>query len=463
MTRNKIVIHCFAWLLLFALPAHAEMTRDDIAVLSREGVKVIFPGDKNRHTFPEDIDPDKLLTAEMIDFSDVTLGNKPAFLAWLARFTDLRKLVLRNTGLHATPELLRAFTNMEKLQKLDLSENPLFDGESYSTVKLGSVWGNLPRLNELNLTATLGTVENYGSFSLLTDLHTLHLGNNPQLCTRSLLGRIASWSKGGCLQALELTKLPLIVLDLSNTGLEDDPLPELPVTTLRELSLEKNQLRTLAMRDLPQLEYWNLAGNPDAVLAADFGSVLNLKALRTLRFDPTADIPNKLKQRFTAPIAQQDTPVAAADTAIIITPASPKPAPPAVVLKPGNADEIQAWLSGADQTKHRAALDYLQTAAKGGDEGALHWLGQARHKGWGLQRNWITARHYYQQAQHAGDAQALQSLNALDREAANAITEWGNTGKPPAKGQLAYDLYTDLAKTGNKNAQGWLAWLEKKR
>ena len=464
MNKNRKLPTVILLCLLLALPlrAHAAITPDDIAVFSREGVQVIFPGETSRHTFAEDISPDKLLTAEMIDFSGVTIGDKPEFFAWLTQFDNLRKLALRNTSIHATPELLRAFIGMEKLQKLDLSENPLFEGDAYSSTQWGSLWGNLSSLNELALTDTNGTVENYGSLVLLKNLHTLHLGNNPQLCARSLLGRLASWSSGSCVKALELNKLPLVVLDLSNTGLTDDPLPDLPVATLRELSFENNALNTLTARDLPQLEYWNLAGNADVELSSEFGSVLNLKALRTLLHDPSASIPSRLQQRFASKTAQQDTPVAQPSTAITITPPPAKPSP-TPLLQPKTSEEIQSWLAGADQTKHQAALNYLKAEAKTGDKGALHWLGQAYHKGWGLTRNWITARNYYWQAFNSGDSTAKNSIDAIDREAANAITEWRNSGKSTEKGQLAHDLYTALAKTGNKNAQGWLDWLAQKR
>lgn len=448
---------------LFALPVQADMTRDDIAAFSKSGVQVIFPNETSRHPFPADIDPETLLTAEMIDFSGVFIGNKPEFLTWLGKFTHLRKLGLRQTGIQASPELLRVFTGMEDLQKLDLSDNPLF-AEPYNTVKLDEIWGKLPKLNELNLTATGGTLENYGSFALLQNLATLSLGSNPQLCSRSLLGRLTSWAGGNCIKSLELNKLPLTVLDLSNTNLLDDPLPDLPVATLRELSLENNGLETLAMRDLPQLEYWNLVGNPELKLDNDFGSVLNLKALQSLRYDPSATIPSTLKQRLAGVGKQQDTPApdtltTAPSTAITIPPITPQPA---LVLHPQTADEMQTWLTGADKIKQQAALDYLRNEAKQGGKYAKHWLGLIHHKGWSVKTDWLQARTYYQAAEQAGDTQAHDSINALDQEAANAITEWGNTGKRPAKGQLAYDLFVALAKDGNKNAQGWLDWLKQK-
>lgn len=449
---------------LFALPVQADMTRDDIAAFSRSGVQVIFPNETSRHPFPADIDPDTLLTAEMIDFSGVTIGNAPAFLTWLGKFTHLRKLGLHQTGLQASPELLRVFAGMEDLQKLDLSGNPLFV-EPYNTVKLDEIWGKLPKLNELNLTATGGTVENYGSFALLQNLATLSLGDNPQLCARSLLGRLTSWAGGNCVKSLELRKLPLTVLDLSNTHLLDDPLPDLPVATLRELSLENNGLETLSMHDLPQLEYWNLAGNPELKLDNDFGSVLNLKALQSLRYDPSATIPATLKQRLAGIGKQQDkprqdTPTPASSTAITLAPVTPQPAP---MLLPKTTDEIQTWLTGADQIKQQAALDYLHTEANKGGKYAKHWLGQLYHKGWGVKMDWSKARTYYQAAEKAGDTQAHDSLNALDHEAANAITEWGNQGKNTTKSQLAFDLYTALAQEGNKNAKGWLNWLKTKQ
>ena len=105
MNKNRKLPTVILLCLLLALPlrAHAAITPDDIAVFSREGVQVIFPGETSRHTFAEDISPDKLLTAEMIDFSGVTIGDKPEFFAWLAQFDNLRKLALRNTSIHATP------------------------------------------------------------------------------------------------------------------------------------------------------------------------------------------------------------------------------------------------------------------------------------------------------------------------------------------------------------------------
>jgi hypothetical protein len=453
-----ILLCCF-----FTVPVQADMTRDDIAVLSRQGVQVIFPNETSRHPFPADIDPDTLLTAEMIDFSGVAIGNAPEFLTWLGKFTHLRKLGLRQTGIQASPELLRVFTGMEDLQKLDLSENPLF-AEPYNTVKLDALWGKLPKLNELNLTATGGAVDNYGSFALLQNLATLSLGNNPQLCARSLLGRLTAWAGGNCVKSLELNKLPLTVLDLSNTNLQDDPLPDLPVATLRELSLENNALETIAERDLPQLEYWNLAGNPKVKLDAAFGSILNLKALQSLRYDSSATIPSTLIQRLAGVGKKQDTPApdtvtTVPSTAITIPPITPQPA---LVLHPQTTDEMQTWLTGADKIKQQAVLDYLHSEANKGGKYAKHWLGLIHHKGWSVKMDWLQARTYYQAAEQAGDAQAHDSINALDQEAANAITEWGNTSKRSAKGQLAYDLFIALAKNGNKNAQGWLDWLKQK-
>lgn len=461
---------------LFALPVQADdvLHEDivkDIAALSSKKVKVFFHDEDNKnddkkdqpHEFPPDIDPKKLATAEIMDFSGTYLGNKPEFLTWLGTFTQLRILNLHNTGIKATPELLRVFTKMDELQKLDLSDNPLF-AEPYNTVKLDEIWGKLPKLNGLNLTATGGTVENYGSFALLQNLATLSLGNNPQLCSRSLLGRLTSWAGGNCIKSLELNKLPLIVLDLSNTNLLDDPLPDLPIATLRELWLENNGLETLAMRDLPQLEHWKLAGNPELKLDDEFGSVLNLKSLVSLSYDPSAIIPATLKQRLADIGKQQDTPApdtltTAPSTAITIPPITPQPA---LVLHPQTADEMQTWLTGADKIKQQAALDYLRNEAKQGGKYAKHWLGLIHHKGWSVKTDWLQARTYYQAAEQAGDTQAHDSINALDQEAANAITEWGNTGKRPAKGQLAYDLFVALAKDGNKNAQGWLDWLKQK-
>lgn len=461
MTRILTLCLC----LVFPLSTQAQdLDPDTIAVFSREGVQVIFPDETSRHSFAEDIDSKKLQTAEMIDFSGVELGNNPQFFNWLAGFSNLRKLGLRNTKIRATPELLRAFVGMEELQKLDLSENALFAGDAYQTVKLSAIWGNLPKLNELNLTKTGGTIENYGSLVLLKNLNTLHLGNNPQLCARSLLGRFTSWAGGACVKALELGKLPLAVLDLSGNDLTEDPLPDLPVASLRELSLENNDIGAVALRNLPQLEYWNLAGNPNLVLADDFGSVTYLIALQQLRHDPSASIPARLKQKFASKGKTQDVPDTTPSTAITLAP-SPTPTPvpiQAVILKPKTVDEIQTWLAGADQVKHQAALQYLQAQAKQGSKGAAHWLGQAYHKGWGLTPNWITASNYYWQAINAGDDTAKASLDALDREAANAITEQGNTGKTNSKSRLAQDLYLTLAKAGNKNAQGWLDWLASK-
>lgn len=452
----RTLSHTITLCLYVALPTTLQaMTRDDIAIYSKEGVKVIFPDEPatDSHTFPADIDPDKLLTAELIDFTNVQIGDDPDFFRWLAKFTNLRKLVLNNTHIHATPELLRAFGSMPELQKLDLSNNPLFEGKPYNTTKLSAIWGNVPKLTELKLEQTSGTVENYGSFALLTNLTALHLGNNPQLCARSLLGSLTSWSGGECTKALELGKLPLAVLDLSATQLTHDPLPDLPVATLRELSFENNKLETLAMQELPNLEYWNLVGNPAVTLADDFGNVRALKALQTLKHDNSATLPTRLKQKFAATSKARDvpsdTPSNTPSTAITIAPLPKQPK----VLKPNTADEIQTWLSGADQVKHKAAWQYLQAEAKKNDKNALHWLGQAYHKGWGIKSDWVKARVYYQQAN------AKTSEDALDVEAANAITRLYNTGKSTAKAQLAKTLYSTLAKAGDKKAQGWLDFL----
>jgi Leucine-rich repeat (LRR) protein len=431
----------------------AELTRDDIAILSREGVKVILAGEdaSQAHRFAADVSPETLANAELLDLSGVALKDHPAFFTWLAQFKNLRYLSLRNTGVHASPDLLNSFVGKEKLQKLDLSENALF-ADPYSTVNLSSLWGNLSRLDELTLTATGGNVENYGSLALLKNLSLLRLGNNPHLCERSLLNRLTDWSGASCLKGLELSSLPLIELDLSNTGLNADPLPDLPVASLQSLSLEQNQLSTLTARDMPQLEYWNVASNPKLVLADEFGSVFYLKALVSLPHDASAQLPERLLKRF-APKPELQEP------AQLTTPKEP---PAIIVLQPKTAAEIQIWLSGADQIKRQAALNYLQTEAAQGNKNAAHWLGQMWHQGWGGSRDWLKARQYYTQAIQAGNSNAQQSLDALDREAANALTEWGNQRKQPSKGQLAYDLYASLAKDGNKKAQGWIDWLKSK-
>jgi hypothetical protein len=463
--RMRTLSQTITLCLCLALPSALQaMTRDDIAIYSKEGVKVIFPDEAatTPHTFPDDIDPDKLLTAELLDFSNVPIGDDPDFFQWLAKFTNLRKLVLDNTTIHATPELLRAFGEMPELQKLDLSNNPLFEGKPHNTAKLSAIWGNVPKLTELKLTQTNGTVENYGSLALLQHLTALHLGNNPQLCARSLLGNLTSWSGGECTKALELSKLPLAVLDLSATQLTHDPLPDLPVDTLRELSLENNQLETLAMQALPNLEYWNLVGNPNVTLADDFGNVRVLKALQQLKHDDSAMIPTRLKQKFAAKSKARDVPADTSSTPSTAITIAPPPKQPSV-LKPKTADEIQTWLSGADQVKHQAAWKYLQAEAEKNDKSAIHWLGQAYHKGWGTKPDWVKARAYYQQAKQQGDTNAQASEDALDTEAANAITRWGNTGKSTAKAQLAKTLYSTLAQSGDKKAQGWLDWLNTKK
>lgn len=480
VTASVLALACTSITLTVSAEA---VDRDDLTKMNKLGVKIAFDSYQEPDPIPIDIDKKKLKQVQLLDLSRYQIGDDPEFYQWLRGFTELRKLVLHETAIVASPEFMSIFDNMHELKILDLSHNPLFTGD-YSNASLTNIWGKLPKLDELDLTNTQGTVENYGSLAGLNHLVILKLGNNPHLCDLSPLQSILSSFKHHCIPALELNQLPLSELVLSNTKLDKDPLPFLPINTLRMLSLDNNPIPRLSApekQDLPQLEYLNVTDNPNLVIDASLSTDRRLKALQCLERDNKTTMPDRLQKipqctsLINASASETTTPPVAPSVPQQSSQPSPrqptqaktqKPVtPPAAyqtsIQLPQTSKGIYAWLSGADKVKRTTVWQYLNQEAKQQDKAAYHWLGRAYHQGLNVTPDWIKARSYYEQALAAGDTSAKHSIDMLDLEASYVLQQWANEKKAPKKASLAQTLYQAIAQGNDEDARNAKIWLER--
>ncbi|WP_417917201.1 SUMF1/EgtB/PvdO family nonheme iron enzyme [Candidatus Electronema sp. JC] len=284
----KKIIFSLCLCLLPSLSAGQEelITVDKIRIMHEAGVKVAFPSQRTVQVLPANVQPSELLKAEMLDFSDSSLSIIPP---WLKRFTNLRRLDLSKNKLDADSDLLEALQAMPKLDVLNLSGNPLFQGEA-AKQSLAPVWQKLSDLGELYLSGTQGTAQNFGSLAPLWSLKILDLSKN----------RIKNE-----VSALELNKLAgLEELNLSGNGISTFPGTELPVKNLKLLDLSHNDLDEIPYVAMNALEIWDLQGNGTVRLADDYGDLFSLPNLMKLKYqdgvdyDDLSKLPDGLKRKM---------------------------------------------------------------------------------------------------------------------------------------------------------------------
>ncbi len=279
----KKIIFSLCLCLLPSLSVGQELfTVDDIRIMHEAGVKIQFDANSPLQVLPADTAPGDLLKVELLNFSDASLRRIPP---WLKRFTNLRRLDLSKNGLDADSDLLEALQAMPKLDVLNLSDNPLFEGEA-AAQSLAPVWQTLSNLGELYLSGTQGAAKNFGSLAPLTSLRILDLSKN----------RI-----GNEVSALELNKLAgLEELNLSDNGISTFPGTELPVRNLRLLDLSLNNLREIPYVEMNDLLIWHLQNqkNNPVRLDDDYGDTFALKEIKKLSCDRGSYLPDRLKKHL---------------------------------------------------------------------------------------------------------------------------------------------------------------------
>ncbi len=229
-----------------------NISRQEINMMNRMKVRVVFAGEAQAMIVPRDIRPQCLQQAEFLDLEHLYLVDLPD---WVAKFTQLRRLNLANNQLR--PDDLTPLEKLSVLEILDLSHNPLFQescllGFFFCTIKpiMPPIWQHLSSLRELNISYTGGDAHNYGDLSPLKNLLDLDISHN----------RLKS------VIALQLFKLnALRRLNLSHNQLKTLIFSEEigdRYSSLQELDLRHNQLASLNYGYLPQLNRLYLHGNP---------------------------------------------------------------------------------------------------------------------------------------------------------------------------------------------------------
>ncbi|CAK8712679.1 Leucine rich repeat-containing protein [Candidatus Electronema halotolerans] len=274
----KKIIFSLCLCLLPSLSVGQELfTIDDVRIMHDAGVKVQFSGQRTAQVLPAETAPRELLRVELLDFSDASLYRIPP---WLKRFTNLRRLDLSKNHLDADSDLLETLQAMPKLDVLNLSDNPLFQGDT-AEQNLAPVWQKLSDLGELYLSGTQGAAKNFGSLAPLWSLKILDLSKN----------RINNE-----VSALELNKLAgLEELNLSANGISTFPRTGLPVRNLQLLDLSNNELTEIPYIDMNALKIWDLQGNGSVRLADDYGDMFSLKSIKKLQYDSGSDYDNLSK------------------------------------------------------------------------------------------------------------------------------------------------------------------------
>ena len=278
LNAMKKIIFSLCLCLLPSLSVGQELfTIDDVRIMHDAGVKVQFSGQRTAQVLPAETAPRELLRVELLDFSDASLYRIPP---WLKRFTNLRRLDLSKNHLDADSDLLETLQAMPKLDVLNLSDNPLFQGDT-AEQSLAPVWQKLSDLGELYLSGTQGAAKNFGSLAPLWSLKILDLSKN----------RIQNE-----VSALELNKLAgLEELNLSHNGISTFPGTELPVRNLQLLDLSNNELTEIPYIEMNALKIWDLQGNGSVRLADDYGDLFSLPNLMKLQYDSGSDYDNLSK------------------------------------------------------------------------------------------------------------------------------------------------------------------------
>jgi len=72
-----------------SIPITQRLSRQDIDIMYRLGIKVAFEGERQATRVPRDLSPQCLQQVELLDFKNLGMTELPQ---WLAKFTKLRKL-----------------------------------------------------------------------------------------------------------------------------------------------------------------------------------------------------------------------------------------------------------------------------------------------------------------------------------------------------------------------------------
>lgn len=274
-----------------------KFTREEILLMNRFGVRVGFPSEYQAYVIPKDINPSRLIEADLLDFSNIQLISIPP---WLKKFTNLRKLDLSNTEITAKG-LEETLQSMKLLDILDLSDNPLFDSGFEFTEK---TWLSTPNLAELYLEGTGCQLEKYGSLISLKNLVKLSFNKK----SKNRIKRENDAKKNGLvlpiapglvfsgndrifkLLSLKIYTLPrLREIGLEGCGIKNPSiLTALPERTLTSLDLRNNHLSNIEFKDMPRLEFLDLRGNGIITLEEEFGGLFSFKNLSSFQYDRTS-------------------------------------------------------------------------------------------------------------------------------------------------------------------------------
>lgn len=258
---------------------------DDLIAMKNMGVKIAFDDEQKSYTIPDDIELKQLQQVTIIDFNGERLHEIPA---WLAKFTNLKKLDLSNS--YAPLKGIANIPNAPDLEILNLSNNHFFQ-KKYGSLEDVHLWLNflqkIQNVRILDLSNTEG-MEKYipANLNYLPNLLELNLtGNNIQYNLAEL----------GLNELENLTKL-----NLQNTSLKSgDVMKYLPRESLKELNLSNNSLENLNFHGgVPSLELLNLQGNRYLKMASEYEGAFHTKNLVQLIYDRSATIPVGLVKRL---------------------------------------------------------------------------------------------------------------------------------------------------------------------
>ena len=261
-----------------------SFTIEDVLAMHSTGVRIALVGEKTTQVVPQNLSPSQLTNAEILDFNGEKIYVLPD---WLAKFKQLRRLVLKNAGLPFAEILkLKALT---KLVVLDLSGNSIAK-QSGREQNLTELWQVLTNLHELYLSQLQANVTQIGDLSSLEHLIELDLSHN-QIEDVNLL-------KLNALSGLRK-------LNLSFNQISDFNPTMISVVSIQELNLQHNQLSKLPFtEDMPQLGSLNVSENSNTernnglVIDEAYGGLFVIKNIAQLSVDDNAKVPLSLRKKL---------------------------------------------------------------------------------------------------------------------------------------------------------------------